>query len=175
MQKQTKNFLVGIIAIIIITATIVVIATSSSKQSASTPDVVSKQEVSQGQPSIERNGFEIIGQQTDPYWVVNILIKPGDTKVQSYAQDVKAKCKQPCNVIVFDDRSAYDLQSEYDQFSSEVTTDQTKIQLKAQNIKEWQSKNYVFVADHTVGMIDVSTNEYQAYPFKDSTYNQFKK
>lgn len=99
-----------------------------------------------------------------------ILIPPEKSSVdyaKNVALDVKSKCNKPCNVDVYDDQKALKLQMTYDKMSSSFNTTQAQFD-------EWNRNNYVYVADHYVGMIGFDTEEFSEYPFKDSKYYELK-
>ena len=47
-----------------------------------------------------------------------------------------------------------------------------KSQTTPQDLKTWETKNYVDVADHYVGRIDFDAKLYNDYPLKDSYYKE---
>lgn len=95
-----------------------------------------------------------------------VLIKAGDDG-KAIAMEVKKGCKKPCNIDIYDDKRALELQKEYDVMMG--TPDTTPQQLQS-----WKQKNYVFVADHFVGYINFELDEYQEYPYKDWYYQELK-
>ncbi len=95
-----------------------------------------------------------------------ILVAPGED-AKSVALEVKKTCRKPCNVSVFDDRKALDLQVEYDTMMGNLDTPVSVPQ-------DWKKKNYVFVGDHLVGDIMFDTEDWAEYPYKDWYYKELK-
>jgi len=96
-----------------------------------------------------------------------VLIKPGDDG-KAIALEVQKECKKSCNIDIFDDKEALGLQKQYDDMMKTLNTTPEELQA-------WKEKNYVFVADHLVGLINFETpEEYNEYPFKDWHYEELK-
>lgn len=91
----------------------------------------------------------------------NLLVK-NSSEAKSSAEVVKKSCKKACNIAVYDDKKAYDLEMEYKKL-----TDQKEIDA-------WKKTNYIFVADHLVGSIDFETGTYKEYPYRDWYYKELK-
>lgn len=91
----------------------------------------------------------------------NLLVK-SSSEAKSSAEEIKKSCKKSCNIAVYDDKKAYDLEVEYKKL-----TDQKEIDT-------WKKTNYVFVADHLVGNIDFETGTYKEYPYRDWYYKELK-
>lgn len=91
----------------------------------------------------------------------NLLVKSASDGRDS-AEEVKKTCKKPCNIAVYDDKNAYDLEVEYKKLTD------------PKDIEAWKKTNYVFVADHLIGNIDFETGNYQEYPYRDSYYKELK-
>lgn len=86
-----------------------------------------------------------------------------EEKLKKLALEIKSqKCKKECNISFFDIKSASDLDDAY----TKLTT------ITEQNA--WKSKNYVFVAEHLLGYLEFSTNEFLYYPYKDWYYKELK-
>lgn len=84
------------------------------------------------------------------------------------ALDVKKKnCSDKCNIGLYDDLRALQLQHDYLKNAVNYT---------AQEDDAWAKKNYVFVADHYVGEIQFELpNDFSYFPFKnDSEYQKYK-
>ena len=74
----------------------------------------------------------------------------------------KMKCKKSCNISLFDDKKAYDLNEDEINYFGEA-------------LKQWDRENYVFLADHLVGFLDFETGDVEYYPLrKDLMYNEIK-
>lgn len=98
---------------------------------------------------------------------VSVLVASGETKGATIAKELLKTCKKQCNISLYDDRKAYDLQSEYDQLMKTGATKQS-------DLDAWKKQNYVYVADHLIGYQEFSSNTYAAYPFRDSQYKELK-
>lgn len=98
---------------------------------------------------------------------VDVLIKPGEPEPQKIAEKVKKECKKPCNISLYNDRKAFELQDQYDQMMSALDT-------KPSDLDNWNSKNYIYVANHLVGYMEFSQGLYNEYPLKDSYYEEMK-
>lgn len=95
-----------------------------------------------------------------------VLIKSGNDG-KAIAMEVKKECGKPCNIDIYDDKQALELQKEYDEMMGTLDT-------KPQDLQAWKQKNYVFVADHLVGYVSFDTGEYQEFPYKDWYYKELK-
>lgn len=98
---------------------------------------------------------------------ISVLIKSGEPNPKGLAEEVQKTCKKQCNVSLYDDRKAFELNDQYDKMMG--TTGTTPDDLQA-----WKKKNYIFVAEHLVGQMGYSFGPYDDYPFKDWYYKELK-
>lgn len=145
------------------------IATSSKNGSAPQPtsQPEQKQEVAQASPTPKLE-YEILARvedKTDEN--ISVLIKAGETNPKGIAEEVQKSCKKKCNITLFDDKKAYELDSEYTNkiMSYDVTVDEREA---------WKKKNTVFLADHLVATAGYSFGDYSEYPMKDWYYKELK-
>ena len=90
-----------------------------------------------------------------------VLIQPG-ADGKAVAKDVQKTCQKPCNIYIWDDEKALNLQLDYDKMDVPERT-------------AWTKKNYVFVADHLVGNVEFELpDNYDEYPFRDWQYKELK-
>lgn len=84
--------------------------------------------------------------------------------IDKLARDLKSKdCKKQCNISIYDDRSAINLDLAYKKLTS----------LEEQN--NWKEKNYIYVADHLLGFLEFEGNGiFFYYPYKDWYYKDLK-
>lgn len=96
----------------------------------------------------------------------SVLVKP-DTNMQLMRDELIEKCKKPnrCNIWFYDDKKAFELDQEYTKMLSYDYTVEER--------EEWKKTNYVYIADHLIGSIDLDGN-YQKYPYKDSYYKELQ-
>lgn len=95
-----------------------------------------------------------------------LLIKPDDEFLaEDIADSFYKKCSKNCTIDIYDDEKALNLHEAYDlmYMKSETTS---------QDLKTWENKNYVYVADHYVGRIDFDTKMFNDYPLKDWYYKE---
>lgn len=102
-----------------------------------------------------------------------------EENISEVAENIKNEnCSRKCNVWLYDDESAYDLQKEYDsldlEWREDVVDGNLTMQQLEENIANWEAQNYVFVADHYVGSLTFDTVNFWMYPFKDSKYATLK-
>lgn len=103
---------------------------------------------------------------------ISVLIKPGELDPKAIAEDVHKNCKKSCNVSIYDDKKAFDLDVEYTKM---LSYDYTVEQRTA-----WKEKNTVFLADHLVATVGYGDKAgwgfgaYKEYPLKDSYYKELK-
>lgn len=97
---------------------------------------------------------------------ISLLVKAG-TSGEAAAIAVKATCKKPCNIDVYDDKKAYDLNALYDEMMGKSTTQQS-------DLTNWKKTNYVYVGDHYIGGINFELGTYDEYPFRDWYYKELK-
>ena len=98
---------------------------------------------------------------------ISILIKVGETNPKGIAEEVQKSCKKQCNISLYDDKKAYELNDQYDKMMGTSGTQPSDLQ-------DWKKKNYVFVAEHLVGQVGYSFGPYDDYPFKDWYYKELK-
>jgi len=148
---------------------LIVIATSSKNGSAPQPtsQPEQKQEVAHASPTPKLE-YEILARvedKTDEN--ISVLIKAGETNPKGIAEEVQKSCKKKCNVTLFDDKKAYELDSEYT--NKMMSYDVTVAQREA-----WKKKNTEFLADHLVATVGYSFGDYSEYPMKDWYYKELK-
>lgn len=145
------------------------IATSSKNSSAPQPSSQpeQKQEVAQASPTpnLEYEILARVEDKTDEN--ISVLIKVAETNPKGIADEVQKSCKKKCNVTLFDDKKAYELDSEYT--NKMMSYDVTVAEREA-----WKKKNTVFLADHLVATVGYSFGDYSEYPMKDWYYKELK-
>lgn len=97
---------------------------------------------------------------------IDVLIPKGED-AQAIATEVKKTCKKSCNINIYDEKRAFELQHQYDTMMSDPNTQPVDLQ-------EWKKKNYIYVAEHYVGSVEFSTGIFDDYPFKDWYYQELK-
>ncbi len=95
-----------------------------------------------------------------------VLVNSGD-EGKAIALEVKNTCSKSCNIDVYDDKRALELQKEYDSMMGSLDTQPADLQA-------WKTNNYVFVADHFLGYMSFDTDEFMEYPYKDWYYRELK-
>lgn len=95
-----------------------------------------------------------------------IYLYSGSDKSEEHLKSVveeirKNNCKKPCNIALFDDKKAADLDSEMRNIRNE------------REEKEWKRKNYIYVADHFPAMLEFE-GVFFYYPYKDWLYDSLK-
>lgn len=137
---------------------------SSKSESSTQPE--QKQEVVQASPTPKLE-YEIISRVEDKADEnISVLIKVGETNPKGIAEEVQKSCKKKCNVTLYDDKKAFDLDAEYTKMLSYEYTVQQR--------EDWKKKNTVFLADHMVATVGYSFGPYKEYPLKDSYYKELK-
>jgi hypothetical protein len=92
----------------------------------------------------------------------------GEDKSEKYLESLTRKiksevCKKPCNINLFDDKKAAELDNEMRTIKSETEE------------KEWKRKNYVYVADHYPAYLEFEGDGiFFYYPYKDWAYDELK-
>lgn len=90
----------------------------------------------------------------------DVLIQAGEPDPKGLAMHIKSTCIKPCNIYLYDDEKALNLQLAYDDMDFEE-----------RNV--WRKQNYVYVADHLVGNINFELpDSYNDYPFRDWQYEE---
>lgn len=111
--------------------------------------------------------YEIIEKKEESNLVnYKILISSG-VDGKAVATEVKKSCSKPCNISVYDDRRALDLEIEYDKMLGNYNNPPSVM-------LDWKKKNYVYVADHFVGLMSFDSDEWQEYLYKDWYYKELK-
>lgn len=141
------------------------IGKNSSKQE-STAQPEQKQEVVQASPTpkLEYKIISRVENKVDES--ISVLIKAGEANPKGIAEEVQNGCKKKCNVTLYDDKKAFDLDAEYTKMLSYDYTVQQR--------DDWKKKNTVFLADHMVATVGYSFGPYKEYPLKDSYYKELK-
>ena len=98
---------------------------------------------------------------------ISVLIKPGEPDPQGLAAEVQKTCKKQCDISLYDDKKAFELNDQYDKMMGTSGTTPSDLQ-------DWKKKNYVFVAEHLIGQVGYSFGPYDDYPFKDWYYKELK-
>lgn len=122
-------------------------------------------------PAAKQTDYEIAyyenNKTVENYW----LLIPTADKPRQYFEDLvinfkKDKCKKPCSVSLYDDNRAIGLDREYSKLTSTFASQQ--------EIDSWKKQNYVFVANHLVGMMTFDADSFWGYPYMDWYYDSLK-
>lgn len=97
---------------------------------------------------------------------ISVLVSP-DINGEKVAKEVKKTCRKPCNISIYDNEKAFELQEEYDTKAGDSSTDLSWFD-------EWKKNNYVFVADHQIGYMMFESDDYDEYPLRDWYYKELK-
>lgn len=139
----------------------------SGSESEPTTQPEQKQEVAQASPTPKLE-YEIIARVEDKADEnISVLIKVGETNPKGIAEEVQKSCKKKCNITLFDDKKAYDLDSEY-------TNKMMSYNVTVAQREAWKKKNTIFLADHLVATVGYSFGDYSEYPMKDWYYKELK-
>ncbi|MFZ5437468.1 MAG: hypothetical protein ACOZAK_00195 [Patescibacteria group bacterium] len=95
---------------------------------------------------------------------ISVLIATDASNPESIANEVKRTCKKQCNINLYDDKKAFELQDQYDQLISR--------QAEPSQLDAWKKENYIYVADHFIGYMEFSTGAYDDFPYKDWYYKE---
>jgi hypothetical protein len=98
---------------------------------------------------------------------ISILIATDESKPEELIKEVQATCKKQCNITLFNDKKAYELETEYNKMTGSLDTNPDEL-------KKWKEQNYVFLADHIVGQAGYSFGPYSSYPLRDWYYKELK-
>ncbi len=159
-----KYVLIGIVFILVLISIATTTVHNSSTQQEGKP--LQNQEIA-ANPT-EALKYKILDKNENKV-VENIfvLVEPGETNGEKIALEIKKTCKNKCNIDLFDDQKAFDLQKQYTEMLGKPET-------KPSDATEWKNTNYVFVAEHLIGSIDFETGTYKAFPMKDWHYEELK-
>lgn len=169
-----KIIFISIGVLLVIIGTLNTIAYNTSKginNQTNTPTITSTQSTQTVQPTntpAPKYEYKILSQK-DNKTVENIsvLVSAGEINGEAIAMEVKKTCQKKCNIDIYDEQKAYDLQMAYDQMMGNIDTPQS-------NLTSWKVKNYVYVGDHYIGTVDFETGTYSTYPFRDWYYKELK-
>ena len=88
----------------------------------------------------------------------NFLITTSDNSkenIEKIARKIKEEeCRKKCNIVIWDDRKAYDLDKERSTQSSESM------------IEEWDKANQGYIAEHLIGILEYRNEKFSYYPLK---------
>jgi hypothetical protein len=119
-------------------------------------------------PTAGSNIVQMVGiQKKSPITNLYFIYLSEDKSKQTLASIAwglrQSNCKALCIINIFDNKSAYDRAMTKDALTSNT------------DIKEWNKKNYVFVADHFLGYLDaVQDASFAYYPLHDGYYRHAK-
>ena len=112
----------------------------------------------------ETNSYTVVNKEelvfVENHWIVVESLSNLESNLENLAKQYKEEnCKKDCNVSVFDDKRAADLDFQYGKISD------------PKDLEEWKEKNYVFVADHLLAFLDFNNN-FLHFPLKDWFYKE---
>lgn len=140
---------------------------SSNKQESEQSPKPAKQEVAETSPSPKLD-YEILDRVENKLDEnISVLINSGEENPKAIADEVQKTCKKKCNISLFDDKKAFDLDAEY-------TNKMLSYDVTVEEREAWKQKNTVFLADHLVATVGDSFGPYTEYPLKDSYYRELK-
>jgi len=166
-MKKAPLIVIGVVVLLIAIGTATGANNSSNQQSNSKTE--QKQEPTQAVSSTPKLEYEIVDRidnKTDEN--ISVLIKSEETNPEGIALEIKNGCKKNCNISLYDDKRALDLESQYSKLSS------------SEAMTKWKKDNYVFVAEHFVATVGYGNTEnwgygpYSEYPMKDWYYKELK-
>ncbi len=165
-MKSKKLWIIGIAVILVMG----LIGAVIEKTSPSTPTATTQQAQTQAQPttSTQKYSYKVLSRvENKTVENIDVLVQPGDANAEAIAMEVKATCKKPCNIDVYDDQKAYDLESQYNKMMGDTST-------QPNDLQTWKKTNYVYVADHLVGAVEFETGAFDQYPYRDWYYKELK-
>ncbi|NMC36273.1 hypothetical protein GYA49_04485 [Candidatus Beckwithbacteria bacterium] len=172
---MNKNIIVGFFVILVF----FIILVSSSAKPYNPQDNTSQkqQEVVQETASVSttpKYEYEILERIEDKMDEnISVLIKPGEPNSEAIAEEVHKTCKKSCNISIYDDKKAFELDAQYTNMLGSYETEQ-------EDLTKWKEDNYVFVGDHLVALVGYGDTEnwgygpYTSYPMKDWYYKELK-
>jgi hypothetical protein len=121
-----------------------------------------------GYPTLSPDVVQQVGVRKTSTIVNRYFLYLGQDKSSQTLSDVALRlrdqyCQLLCIINLYDDKTAYDLDIERVNITSNAV------------MKEWNKKNYVYVADHYLGYLDaVEEAPFTYYPFHDGYYKHAK-
>lgn len=158
LKKILKWILIAFIGFVVLAVLI-----GSSNKDAKKSFEAGRNDAIQEDKQYERLNYEDVGNVEN----LDILFK-GDDKskenIEKVAREIKKdQCKKPCNISIFDDKQALELDLAYRKLTSGAEMD------------AWKQKNYIFVADHLLGYLEFEGEGiFFYYPHKDWYYKELK-
>lgn len=114
------------------------------------------------QEEVQKLGYEE-SKTVENFFYLFLGNEKSKENLERIAKDIKTKeCKKPCNISLFDDKRAYELDRE----RSNLTTKEA--------IDAWNNKDYIYVAEHLLGQLTFDTDTFLYYPLKDWFYEELK-
>lgn len=162
----------AVVSTVLFLFTIIILASSGDSKEKSDNSVAPKADVAKVQetptqaPSQQVVEYEQLSYEELATIENFTYLYSGNSKSEEYLKGVvneikENNCKKPCNISLFDDRKAANLDSEMKNIRNETEE------------KEWKSKNYVYVADHFPAMWEFE-GIFFYYPYKDWLYDSLK-
>lgn len=166
-NKKVKWGVTGFFALMLLIGAVTPDSTTTPATSDTNTQAAQTQPTEAPSPTVEAKklSYEVVKKEVNSTVENYKVLIPAGEDAQAVALEVKKSCGKPCNISVFDDRKALDLQVEYDTMMGDLDTPVSAPQ-------EWKKKNYVFVADHLVGDIMFDTGEWSEYPYRDWYYKE---
>ena len=111
----------------------------------------------------EKLGYENLALVENFYYFVSAVDK-SEENLERVAKEIKTReCQKDCNILLYDNKKAYDLDREREAL------------VGGEALSEWDSENFVFLADHNIGMLEFFGEIFMPYPLKDGPlYNELK-
>lgn len=173
-QGQAKKGL-GRIILILVILLLVFTATTMSRSTDQANQTKQKSVVVTPTKVVEQYNYKVTTKtehenRIGKFENLSVLIDPvDDPKAEAIANYiVKNECVAKCNIELYDDKTALNLQKDYEENFTKWTEQEQYI---------WDKEHYVFVADHYVGFvdgIDEKAGGYDSYPFRDKDYQTLK-
>lgn len=114
------------------------------------------------QEEVQKLGYEE-AKTVENFFYLYLGTEKSIEKLEGIVKDIKTKeCKKSCNISLFDDKRAYELDRERSKLANKEEVD------------AWNNKNYIYVADHLLGQLTFDTGTFLYYPLRDWFYEELK-
>ena len=166
-----KIFLIGFGAVTLAVIIIVSVVSAVSPESFDVPEQeLAEQEASTEEAEAEEAvpDYKILKKETEGVGINAALLYEGGDPEQAkrIALDYKKTCASDCNVEIWDNREAFNVNSAYDQKYADYSFEESQA---------WEQENLILVAEHFIGWIIFSeSGVWQEYPLKDWRYQEIK-
>lgn len=166
VPSEAKKIKIGLISSTIILFVLFGVSSDTSKTNSKNTQETKTTITPQDTSGTDKPLYEKFSYQEMATVENHVFIYYGQDKSEKYLENLTRQikmdvCIKPCNIALFDDKKAAELDAQMRTITNEVSE------------KEWKRKNYVFVADHLPAYLEFEGDGiFFYYIYKDWAYRE---